>query len=72
MQAQLSPYHTGKDKPGAERAHLESRSGGFMRPEDLMKSDRISETVLLSSALMLLVILTVIVTAALTQTAALP
>jgi hypothetical protein len=43
-----------------------------MRPGDLMKSDRISETVLLSSALMLLVILTVIVTAALTQTAALP
>jgi hypothetical protein len=37
-----------------------------------MKSDRISETVLLGSVLMLLVILTVIATAALTQTAALP
>ncbi len=72
MQAKLSPYHTGKDKPGSGGVHLDSRSGGFMRPEDLMKSDRISETVLLSSALMLLVILTVIVTAALTQTAALP
>jgi hypothetical protein len=42
-----------------------------MRPEDLMKSDRLSEIVVLGSALMLLVILTLLITAALTQTAAL-
>ncbi len=42
-----------------------------MRPEDLMKSDRLSEIAVLGSALMLLVILTLLVTAALTQTAAL-
>jgi hypothetical protein len=40
-----------------------------MRREDLMKSDRLSEVVLLVSALMLLLILTLIITAALTQTA---
>jgi hypothetical protein len=34
-----------------------------------MKSDRLSEVVLLGSALMLLLILTLIITAALTQTA---
>jgi hypothetical protein len=43
-----------------------------MRREDLMKSDRLSEFVLLGSALTLLVILTLIITAALTHTAALP